>query len=228
MTDFDGHDRNEDSRLRAALFDVPIPIGLADRLKAATRAQSRQLADTTPSLHDSTTPSLPIRSAEWMRRAALVAVIAASIFGFAFLARSWTAPTEPSWLTAQCESVLMKIESETGGGQPASQPTPAVLATVLNQLFPMKVVGERPMAELSAKLKGRVYHLQAGDGRKFVLLRLAALPSVRGVSARFSSLPTRSGGWSMAAMTVGNETIVLAAKCTNKQLMGYLRLRETT
>lgn len=255
MAEIDSRQRNDDDALKSALFDVPIPVGLAERLKSAARAHLRQIEAAsstgqvpTPPLQEYTAlqeyteakllpnQSLPIESLStealptsgWLRNSMLLLAVAASVIGFAFLAKSWTAPTEPSWLTSQCHSALLKLESDGGGGQPPTLPTPAVLATVMNQLIPMKFVDERPLTALSAKLKGTLYHLEVGDGRKIVLMRLPALPSVRGVSSRFSILSTRSGGWSMAAMCVGNETIVLAARCTDQQLLGYLRLRETT
>jgi len=274
---------SEDTLLKAALQDVPLPPGLAQRLKARIRAEyqnptSSSLASAQAMTRDeslraavssalsessvgtageavpaslsrdialggvkessdqanSDEPTIDEQvggghSGGWLRRSILLAALAAGICGFAVLARQWTRPAESSWLAAQCDSILVKIEEDNPANwHSVSQPVPPGLLRAQSQLVRVAIVAERSLPELGFKNQGTVYRLDAGDGRGIYLMRLEALPAVRGVTSRFEILPTPSGGWSLAAMTVGNETFVLAAACTEKQIFNYIRRPDLT
>lgn len=164
----------------------------------------------------------------WVRRSFLLAALAAGICGFAYLARQWTRPAEPTWLASHCDSILVQIDNDNPANwRPVTQPVSA-LARVQSQLVRMAVVAERPLTALGSKLAGTVYRLDAGDGRAIFLMRLESLPAVRGLTSRFEILPTPSGGWSLAAMTTGKETYVLAANCTEQQIFTYIRRLDLT
>lgn len=261
----------EDIVLKAALEDVPLPAGLASRLKTHIRAQyevpltdraasapTSSAAQSTELIGDRslssqgeesplTAPSpagelVPASIAAesiggsdqessglWLRRSILMAVLAAGIGGFAFLARQWTRPAEPSWLAAQCDLVMVQIEQDNPANwQPASQPIPAALARVQSQLARVAIVAQRPLADLGSKMSGTVYRLDAGDGRGIYLMQFDSLPAIRGLTSRFEALHTPSGGWSLVAMTAGKETFVLAAACTERQIFAYIRRAELT
>lgn len=253
-----GDASQEDALFRAALTDVPLPAGLAERLKARVCAQyaaaldnnapgnnplSHNVAPAQPNIQaespETTSAVVPSsilaesvsdeQSGGWLRRSILVAALAASICGFAYVAREWTRPAEPTWLAAQCDSILAKIEEDNPANwQRIGEPMPAALRRVQSQLVRLKAVAERPLAALGSKLSGEVYRLDAGDGRGIYLMRLESLPPVRGLTSRFEILPTPSGGWTLVAMTDGKETFVLAAACTEQQIFAYIRRADLT
>lgn len=160
----------------------------------------------------------------WRRRSIIALALAAGICGFAFLASRWTGPAEPTWLARQCNFILEKMEPENPASwQPIDQADSSIPSSVKSQLARVAFVGQRPLAAFSQKFGGSVYRIDAGDGRTVVLMRMQALPAVRGLTSRFEILSTPSGGFSLAAMTIGKETFVLAAACTDQQMMNYIR-----
>lgn len=260
-----GDASHEDALLKAVLDDVPLPAGLAERLKARVRAQyvdaldagargnnaldNNALSDNfasalaqpnmqaeSPETASAVVPSSILtesvgdeQTGGWLRRSILVAALAASICGFAYVAREWTRPAEPTWLAAQCDLILAKIEEDNPANwQRIGEPMPAALRRVQSQLVRLKAVAERPLAALGSKMSGAVYRLDAGDGRGIYLMRLESLPAVRGLTSRFEILPTPSGGWTLVAMTDGKETFVLAAACTEQQIFAYIRRADLT
>ena len=163
-------------------------------------------------------------SGGWLRRSFLAAALAASVGGFAVLANRWTRPAEPAWLAQQSNAIMEQLENDNlANWRRITQAPAGVPAAVKSQLARLAYVAERPLSAFSAKVEGDVYRLDAGDGRGIFLLKMQSLPQVRGLSARFEILPTPSGGWSFAAMTVGEETYVLAAACTEQQMFNYIR-----
>ena len=173
---------------------------------------------------DSTASPADPADRNWLRRAFIVLALAAGIGGFAFLSNRWARPAEPRWLAGQCDAILQRLEKDNlDGWQRIDQAGPKLPSAVTSQLTRIGFLSQQPLASLSPKLSGVVYRLDAGDGRGILLLRLERLPAVRGLTSRFEVLPTPSGGWSLAAMTVGGETYVLAGACTERQLFGYIR-----
>lgn len=222
---------DDEPLLKAAVLDVTIPAGLDARLKSALR--SRFLADPAPSVPQVSTVERAIaedtEEVGWLRRGAIVLALAAAIVGFAVLASRWTRPTEPSWLARQCELVLESLENENPATwQRIDREAPDVPAAVKSQLARVTFVSQRPWAAANSKMNGTLYRLDAGDGRGIILMKLPALSAVRGLTSRFEVLPTPSGGWSLAVMSVGAETYVLAAACTEQQIFTYIRRQALT
>lgn len=163
------------------------------------------------------------------RRSVLVLAVAAAISGFAFLARQWTLPAEKSWLTAQSNVILEKVEQDNPANWRVSEHVSLMLPpSVQAQLARVAVVGERSLSDFGVKNRGTIYWLDSGDGVGLFLLRIQALPTIRGLTSRFEILPTPSGGWSLAALNVGDETFVLAAACTKEQMFNYIKRPDVT
>ena len=212
----------DDPWLKSALHDVPLPAGLAERLKSGIKSQLPQ----TDSVHSASAVESTTQSADagWLRRSFIVLALAAGISGFAFLANRWTRLAEPRWLAGQCDAILAQLEKDNlAAWERVDQAAPKLPPAVTSQFTRIGFIAQRPLAAISPEMHGMIYRLDAGDGRGIVLLKFERLPAVRGLTSRFEILPTPSGGWSLAAMTIGNETYVLAGACTEQQLFGYVR-----
>ncbi|MGN6134625.1 MAG: hypothetical protein ACTHOU_08995 [Aureliella sp.] len=229
-----GLDERIKSALRARLEPHRSPTSTLD--DASSRSLSRSDLDST-SLGSSDLSSHSQRAAdpsgaevggggqrEWLRRSLIVLALAAGICGFALLASRWTRSPEPSWLASHCKLILEKIDDENPATwERLERDSPDIPAAVKAQLARVAFVARRPLAGLGSKLEGTLYRLDAGDGRGIILMKLDSLPTIRGLTSRFEVLPQPSGGWSLAAMSVGRETFVLAAACTEQQIFSYIR-----
>lgn len=235
-------DDGDDARIKLMLEAVPVPASLNERIKSRLREALLVDAGRTSNVDDvgesgdkvgtrtawegrpTVTVGRSTRSVgEHLRRALVMMGLAATLAGLAFLANRWRQPNEREWLVQHCQSILGNWELDN----PANLEVDANLAdlpsSVHEQMARVTLRGTRSVAALSSKFKGTLYRLDAADGRSLILLRLADLPLVRGLNSRFSDLPTPSGGWSLIALQVNNETFVLAAECTQQQLMNYIR-----
>ncbi len=244
----DGLSAGDEARIKSMLEAVRVPENLNERIKSRLRLS--MLVDPCLDIDDraaelvkpngssetavpqtlepsSTAPLSTAQSAsvagERTRRGLVMLAMAAALAGLAFLANQWRQPNEHDWLVRQCQAVLGNWEQDN----PANLESEASLAElppgVLEQLTRVTLRGTRSLAALGSKFKGTLYRLDAADGRSLVLMRLSELPAVRGLNSRFSNLHTPSGGWSLVALQLNNETFVLAAECTDQQLMNYIR-----
>ena len=157
------------------------------------------------------------------RRMILVLAMAAALSGLAFLFNQWRQPNEHAWLVQQCQSILNRWEDDNPANLEIDSNLAALPSSVREQLTRVTLRGTRSLAALGTKFNGTLFRLDAADGHSLILVRLADLPAVRGLNSRFSILPTPSGGWSLVALQVNNETYVLASECTEQQLMSYIR-----
>lgn len=229
-------DETQDVRLQSALQAVPVPALLASRIKAAMQqhlsAQSEgqvELQVQPKGLPKELSEELPgLRSSGLLRRAILVMALAAGLAGFAFLANQWRQPTEQSTLIAQCNTLLESWEQ----GNPADfnrEPVQLEIpGQVQSQLVPIAVMSRSDFGKSGTKFSGTLLRLNAGNGQGLVLIRLPNLSSVRGLTSRFTVLPTPSGGWSMAALSINSETYVLASVGTEQQLFSFIRQAAVT
>ncbi len=233
-----------DRQIQSRLHDVAVPSGLAARLKqavsTATEATSPEAAFVvacsqvaTPEQSTSLAVGSAVKPSEleegWVRRTAIVSALVAGLCGFAWLASYWTRPADPEWLASGCSMILEQVEQENVALWPKSTQSVAVeLSRVQSQLVRVQILGERSLAGLKSQWQGTVYRLDAGDGRGLMLIKLMALPPVRGLNSRFEVIPTPSGGWSLVAMSIGKETYVLAGPCTERQIFQYIRRADLT
>ncbi len=128
-----------------------------------------------------------------------------------------------TWLVKQCHDLLVRFEADDPSQLERNENVLQVVpATIRNQLGRLSPIGKRSMSALHAGWQGDVLMLRGGHAGSLVLLCFDEFPLVRGLNSRFELLPTASGGWSLAASTSGKQTFVLAATCTDQQLMQSL------
>lgn len=243
----DEFDAQYDSVLRSALLNVTIPAGLQQRLKQRLGSAAAKLPDASSWIEPvidgiqinrlESEPLVTLVSPEagapdevgWLRRSVILALLAAGIGGFALLANQWTQPAEPMWLARQCDAILNRLErSNADAWRPIESADSLVPAPVKSQLPRLAFVAQQPLLPLAGPIEGMLYRLDTGDGRAIVLIKTKHLPPIRGMTERFEILPTPSGGWALAAMSIGDETFVLAAACTEQQMLTYIRRRALT
>lgn len=232
----------EDGRIKAMLEAVTIPEGLNARIKSRIQTAAlvdlslRALAPVAPSNSvdetiqtneqtPTSTVALPGQATwgDYTRRAVLILAIAASLTGLAYLANQWRQPHEREWLVKQSQTILENWEQDNPANLQSETNLADLPASVREQLARVTARGSRSLVALGSKYQGTLYRLDSADGRSLVLMRIKDLPLVRGMNSRFVSLQTPSGGWSLMALQVNNETFVLAAECTREQLMNYIR-----
>ncbi len=235
-------DAATDRRIQSLLAAVPVPENLNERIKSRLRMQLLVDPCLEPGVDDGlesnaqpnligsevrtgqiAQPTGDARGVDRWRRAFLAVALAGMLAGFAILANRWGQPHERDWLVSQSHSLLEKWEQDNPANLVTGGSLAEVPATVREQLTRVTLRGTRSLTDLSSRFKGTLYRLDAADGHSLLLIKLTDLPAVRGLNSRFSGLTTPSGGWSLAALQVNNETFVLAAECTQEQLMGYVR-----
>lgn len=224
---------SDDAAIKTLLESVPVPENLNERIKSRLRvaglidpclASSDYSDQTVKTLDEPLIVSEPgARFGERTRRAILIMAMAAMLAGLAFLANQWRQPSEREWLVKQCHDVLDKWEQDNPANLEIETNLANVPSSVREQLARVTMRGTRSLAALGSRFKGTLYRLDAANGHSLVLLKLSDLPTVRGLNSRFSVLPTPSGGWSLVALQLNNETYVLAAQCTEQQLMSFIR-----
>lgn len=243
---------SEEARILARLSKVAVPENLDERIKARLRtallvdpclesasacqsndslkvAPERLVAEKVAAENYLETEGTNVgKTTGFVRRAVLVLAMAAALAGIAFLTNQWRQPSEREWLVAQCHIVLDRWEQDNPANLATNGNWGDVPVAVREQLARVTLRGTRSIAELTNKFKGTLYRLDTADGHSLLLVRLVDLPTVRGLNSRFAALHTPSGGWSLAALQVNNETYVLAADCTEQQLMNYIRLPVVT
>lgn len=248
-----GLDDGDDARIKMMLESVPVPANLNERIKSRLRdallvdagkaaglkpndavgadVEMQSASDGRRALDDGTAwegrskgeGRVARAFGERTRRVLVMMALAATLAGLAFLANRWRQPNEREWLVQHCQSILGKWELDNPANLDVEANLTDLPSTVREQLARVTLRGTRSIAALSAKSQGTLYRLDAADGHSLILLRLSELPAVRGLTSRFSSLLTPSGGWSLVALQLNNETFVLAVEGTEQQLMNYIR-----
>lgn len=239
---------SDDGRIKSMLETVSIPENLNARIKSRVRVamlaepclletanevpgDAMNIPSQNDAIDDSydeplvAVPSTELRVGlgERTRRASLILAMAAALAGFAYLANQWRQPNEREWLVKQSHTILEKWEQDNPANLEVESKLADLPAPVREQMARVTLRGTRSLADLGAKFQGTLYRMDAADGRSLILVRLKELPVVRGMNSRFSILPTPSGGWSLVALQLNKETFVLAAECTEQQLMNYIR-----
>ena len=229
---------SDDAAIKTLLESVSVPENLNERIKSRLRVAglidpclaSSSFTDQTNTDQTEKSSNEPlivadpgVRFGERTRRAILMLAMAAMLAGLAFLANQWRQPSEGEWLVKQCHDVLGLWEQDNPANLELETNLANVPSSVREQLTRVTMRGTRSLAALGSRFKGTLYRLDAVGGNSLVLLKLSDLPTVRGLNSRFSVLPTPSGGWSLVALQLNNETYVLAAQCTQQQLMSFIR-----
>ena len=224
---------SDDAAIKTLLESVPVPENLNERIKSRLRvaglidpclASSSFTDPMEKSINEPLIVAEPgVRWGERTRRAILMLAMAAMLAGLAFLANQWRQPSESEWLVKQCHDVLDKWDQDNPANLEIETNLSNVPSSVREQLARVTMRGTRSLAALGSRFKGTLYRLDAAGGDSLVLLKLSDLPAVRGLNSRFSVLPTPSGGWSLVALQLNNETYVLAARCTQQELMSFIR-----